>query len=141
MTAEQVRHILIDVAAIAAAIVILRQCRKPSWLPGWFILWRMNERHLRVTNWGLGHVPIEKRFTVLDVGCGGGRTIQTLAERASEGKVCGIDYSATSVAVARRTNAAAIAAGRVAIEPASVSQLPYPDATFDLVTAVETHYY
>ena len=86
-------------------------------------------------------MTVGPRFTVLDVGCGGGRTIQTLADRATEGKVCGIDYSGTSVSVARRTNAAAIAAGRVAIEQASVSKLPFPDATFDLVTAVETHYY
>lgn len=141
MTAEHVRQLVIDGTAVAAAIVVLRQCRKPSWLPGWFILWRMNESHFRVTNWGLGHVTIGKHFTVLDVGCGGGRTIQTLAERASEGKVCGIDYSDASVAVARRTNAAAIVAGRVAIEQASVSKLPFPEATFDLVTAVETHYY
>lgn len=141
MTPALVGKLVADAAALAAAVVVLRQCRKPGWLPGRLILWRMNESHLRVTAWGLGHVTVEPGATALDVGCGGGRTIQTLAERAREGRVCGIDYSATSVTVARRTNAAAIAAGRVAIEQASVSRLPYPDRTFDLVTAVETHYY
>jgi len=34
-----------------------------------------------------------------------------------------------------------IKAGRVDIRQASVSQLPFPDRKFDLVTAVETHYY
>jgi SAM-dependent methyltransferase len=34
-----------------------------------------------------------------------------------------------------------IEAARVEIAKASVSQLPFADGTFDLVTAVETHYY
>jgi SAM-dependent methyltransferase len=75
------------------------------------------------------------------VGCGGGRTIYKLATLASKGRVYGIDYSAASVAVARSVNAGWIQAGRVDIRQGSVSHLPFPDATFDVVTAVETHYY
>jgi SAM-dependent methyltransferase len=51
------------------------------------------------------------------------------------------DYSAASVAVARRTNAQAITAGRVDVRVGSVSSMPYADNSFDAVTAVETHYY
>lgn len=101
----------------------------------------MNVRHAGVTRWGLGHVAIDPDFTILDVGCGGGKTIETLARAASAGRVFGVDYSGASVAVARTVNAAAIAAGRVDIQEASVSRLPFSPATFDLVTAVETHYY
>jgi ubiquinone/menaquinone biosynthesis C-methylase UbiE len=54
--------------------------------------------------------------------------------------VFGVDFSEASAATARETNQRAIAEARVDIEQASVSQLPFPDATFDLVTAVETHY-
>jgi len=50
-------------------------------------------------------------------------------------------YSKACVAVSRATNAAGIAAGRVEVREGSVSRLPFPDAAFDLVTAVETHYY
>ncbi|HWC64789.1 MAG TPA: class I SAM-dependent methyltransferase, partial [Thermoanaerobaculia bacterium] len=64
-----------------------------------------------------------------------------LADAAPEGKVYGIDYSAESVAVSRKENAARIAEGRVEIGQASVSKLPFPDDRFDLVTAVETQYY
>jgi SAM-dependent methyltransferase len=128
---------------IAAAVValLIGQCRKPRWLIGRFILWAMNRSHSRVTDWGLAHVRIETRASILDVGCGGGRTIQKLAAIATAGRVCGVDYSIASVAAARRTNAAAIAAGRVEILQGSVSHLPFRAATFDLVTAVETHYY
>src|SRR4029079_2659549 len=60
---------------------------------------------------------------------------------ATDGKVYGVDYAAGSVATARSTNAAEIRAGRVDVQRASVSALPFPDAMFDLVTAVETQYY
>jgi SAM-dependent methyltransferase len=43
--------------------------------------------------------------------------------------------------MARETNRAWIERGRVDIQLGSVSHLPYADATFDLVTAIETHYY
>jgi len=60
---------------------------------------------------------------------------------APEGKTYGIDYSEESVAASRRTNRSSIAAGRVEVLLGSVSRLPFPDRMFDLVTAVETHYY
>ena len=83
----------------------------------------------------------EKHFTILDVGCGGGKTISTLAALANEGTVYGIDYSAASVAASRRTNRSAIEAGRVDVRQGTVSHLPFSDGMFDVVTAVETHYY
>lgn len=44
-------------------------------------------------------------------------------------KVHGVDYAEASVAASRRLNRA------------GVSRLPFPNDEFDLVTAVETHYY
>ena len=101
----------------------------------------MNASHSKLTDWGLGHVSVEKGYTILDVGCGGGRTVSKLAAMATEGKVYGVDFSEASVAVSKKTNARSIAAGRVDIRHASVSQLPFPDGMFDLVTAVETHFW
>lgn len=118
-----------------------RQLRKPADRVGRAILQRMNVSHGPVTEWGLSHLRVGDDFTILDVGCGGGRTIDRLAALATRGKVFGVDYSAESVATSREVNARAIAEGRVRVEQATVSQLPFADATFDLVTAVETHYY
>ena len=101
----------------------------------------MNESHSALTDWGLSHVPIGKQFTILDVGCGGGATIRKLAMVASEGMVHGIDFALGSIATASSVNADLIAAGRVNIQKASVSRLPFSEAFFDLVTAVETQYY
>ncbi len=101
----------------------------------------MNASHSNLTDWGLGHISIENYNTILDIGCGGGRTVNKLAAIATQGKVYGIDYSEASVAVAKKTNARRIAAGHVEIRQASVSELPFPDGMFDLVTAVETHFW
>lgn len=117
------------------------QCKKPSGFFGWLTLRRMNKSHSQLTDWGLTHIAVQPNFTVLDVGCGGGRTIGKLAAMASAGKVCGIDYSEASVAASRRYNAANLRAGRVEIQQAEVAKLPFPDNTFDLVTAVETHFW
>ena len=124
-----------------AMFLLVRQCRKPTWLPGRLFLRSMNLSHAGLTKWGLTHTSIQPTDTILDVGCGGGRTIGTMANAASRGQVFGVDYSATSVEVAQRVNAGAIDAGRVGVQQASVSALPFPAATFDLATAVETHYY
>lgn len=122
------------------APIVLMQVRKPWRGIGRVFLWVMNRSHSKLTDWGLSHLTIAPDATVLDVGCGGGRTIAKLAS-APQRRVSGIDYSPESVATSRQTNAAAIAAGRVDIQQASVSKLPFADATFDVVTAVETHYY
>ena len=130
-------------AAIGAVVMArsARQCRKPSDRAGRAVLQRMNVSHAELTAWGLSHVAIRDDFTMLDVGCGGGRTIDRLASIATKGKVFGVDYSEDSVATARETNARWIEQGRVDIQLGTVSRLPFPDGTFDLVTAVETHYY
>jgi ubiquinone/menaquinone biosynthesis C-methylase UbiE len=101
----------------------------------------MNHGHSKLTDWGLNHVPIGTRDTILDIGCGGGKTVYKLAATARDGKVYGIDHSETSVAVSCRTNQRWIEMGHVEIRNGSVSDPPFPDQTFDLVTAVETHYY
>jgi ubiquinone/menaquinone biosynthesis C-methylase UbiE len=80
-------------------------------------------------------------FAILDVGCGGGRTIQKLAAMVTEGAVYGVDYAKGSVAASRAKNGGAIDAGRVVIAQGTVSKLPFAGEKFDLVTAVETQYY
>ena len=116
------------------------QCQKPTGWLGRLALWNMNSRHSKVTDWGLGRVSIAKNCTILDVGCGGGRTLSKLAAMATQGKVYGIDHSEESVATSKRVNARLIRERRVEVHHGSVSQLPFRESTFDLVTAVETHF-
>ena len=101
----------------------------------------MNRRHSKLTDWGLQHLSIRSDESILDVGCGGGRTVPKLADLASKGSVYGIDYASASVAAAERVNQKLVDVGRVTIQEASVLELPFPENTFDLVTAVETHFW
>ena len=117
------------------------QCQKPHGWLGRIFLRNMNSRHSKVTDWGLSHIAIEKQYTILDVGCGGGRTLSKLAALVTQGKVHGVDHSEQSVATSQKTNAEWIAMGRVDLRLGSVSQLPFADGMFDLVTAVETHFW
>jgi len=135
------RPLVSGTVGLIAATYLIQQVRKPGRWAGRPFLWLMNHSHSSLTDWGLHHVAIAQDFAILDVGCGGGATVNRLAAVAMNGMVCGIDYADGSVAVSRRTNAALIARGRVDIRKASVSELPFADSRFDLVTAIETHYY
>jgi SAM-dependent methyltransferase len=119
----------------------LRNARQPAGRFGRFLVWAMNVSHSQMTDWGLEQLAIGPQDTILDVGCGGGGTIGKLAYKAARGKVYGVDFSAESVTASRSTNKALIQAGRVQIQQGSVSRLPFPEAMFDLVTAVNTHNY
>ncbi len=141
MIGHAIELVIFGFCFAAVMLYLLSQVRKPTGWAGRSFLWIMNKSHARVTDWGLSHVRIEEHFKILDVGCGGGRTVGKLAAIATNGKVHGVDFAAGSVAASRATNARLIQEGRVEINEASVSRLPYTGDQFDLVTAVETHYY
>ena len=117
---------------------MFKQFRKPTgWMAGLIAL-GMNREHAKVWRWGLGHIAIQSDAVILDVGCGGGGAVKILAQVAPRGKVYGVDYSEDVLRTARRVNRALIEQGRVEIKHGSVSDLPFPDDAFDLVTAFET---
>jgi len=120
---------------------LISQSGNPRGRLGRFLVRGMNFGHSGLTRWGLTKVEISENATVLDIGCGGGRTVERLASLARLGKAVGIDYSKDAVAVARKRNQRLIASGRVEVVRGSVSSMPFPDATFDLVSAVETYYF
>lgn len=127
--------------ALVAAGYLGSQVRKPSKWVGRPFAHLMNDSHSALTDWGLSHLAVGEHFTILDVGCGGGRTVNKLAQAAARGTVHGIDYAEGSVAVSCACNEQLIGAGRVRIQHATVSKLPFEADQFDLVTAIETQYY
>ena len=141
MKEPRIEQLLYYAFVLVVVAYVLNQARKPDRWAGRLLVSLMNVSHSGMTDWGLTHARIEKSFAILDVGCGGGRTIEKLAASATDGVVCGVDYADGSVAAARAKNARSIEAGRVEIRKASVSRLPYPDGKFDVVSAVETQYY
>jgi ubiquinone/menaquinone biosynthesis C-methylase UbiE len=117
------------------------QYRCPTGVEGKTVAEKMNKGHFDLTGWGLSHVQVKPSFVVLDVGCGGGRTLSRLARRASLGKVYGIDYSKDMVRYATDFNSNLVTQNRVEVVEGTVDKICFKDAVFDLVTAVETYYF
>ena len=120
---------------------MVKQCRKPTGWFGRFVGMGMNRGHGRLRRWGLSHISIKPNAFILDVGCGGGKAVQELAQISSSGKVCGIDYSEEMVQLARKINKKFVENGHVEIMHGSVSSLPFTDGMFNLVTAFEAYYF
>jgi ubiquinone/menaquinone biosynthesis C-methylase UbiE len=71
---------------------------------------------------------------LLDVGCGPGSITRGLAERLAPGEVVGVDLSEDALDAARR-DAAARGLTNLTYRTASVYELPFADASFDVVFA------
>lgn len=117
------------------------QYRNPRGEAGHAVVEGMNVSHYELTTWGLGFVRLRTDETILDIGCGGGRTVERLAALAPRGRVFGADHSEDCVRWAAQRNLAAVDEGRVRIVRAGVDALPFDDATFDSVFAIETVYF
>jgi ubiquinone/menaquinone biosynthesis C-methylase UbiE len=70
---------------------------------------------------------------VLDLGTGTGRAAFLLARRYPEAEVVGVDLAPAMLAEARKLTPPELA-GRVRFEEADAEHLPYPDASFDLLS-------
>ena len=117
------------------------QCRKPSGRFGKFVGRSMNFGHTKIRQWGLSHISIKPDSCILDIGCGGGKTVKELSSSVSKGKVYGIDYSKDMVQLSKKVNDKLIKQNIVEITCGNVSSLPFPDNMFDFVTAFETYYF
>jgi SAM-dependent methyltransferase len=117
------------------------QYRCPTGVSGRKVATNMNNGHWDLTTWGLKHVSIKLDSVILDVGCGGGKTISRLAQRAVQGKVYGIDHSGDMVDFSREVNNKLIATNHVEIQQGTVEKTGFKNDFFDLVTAIETYYF
>lgn len=122
-------------------VKLIENAGKPQGFWGNLMLKTMNKEHSELTDWGLGYIEIEKKHKILDVGCGGGKTISKLCQKISNGKVYGIDYSQLCVEKSKKFNYKSVLCGKAKIRQASVSELPFEDDSMDIVTAIETYYF
>lgn len=115
--------------------------KKPNGFWGKLMIRRMNNRHLPLINWGLKSINIQPFDKIIDVGCGGGNAINIMCKDINGGNIYGVDYSALSVANAKKLNHKAVASHKVKVFEASVAELPFNDNAFDIATAFETIYF
>ena len=119
---------------------LIINARKPVGELGDKLLDRMNESHESLAQWGVSHLDISKDDVILDIGCGGGVNVERLL-KMTENKVYGLDYSEIAVEKSTILNQKAIDEGRCEVIQGSVSELPFEDNTFDIVTGFETVYF
>jgi SAM-dependent methyltransferase len=120
---------------------LYEQFQRPTGRPGKIVAALMNKSHEALTGWGLTHVTTEPDYIVLDVGCGGGKTVNRLAALVTDGKVYGIDHSPDMVGFTKKLNKKYVEEGKVEVTEAQVDKTGFKAGTFDLVTAVETYYF
>ncbi|RHW40183.1 class I SAM-dependent methyltransferase [Lysinibacillus yapensis] len=120
---------------------LIEQAKNPVGMVGSIMLRIMNSAHRDMNEWAFGKIKLNEEAVVLDVGCGGGRTLQMLSLKNRTGKIYGIDYSEQAVKDSIRTNKADVENGKIQVQQASVTNIPFPENTFDLITAFQTHYF
>jgi SAM-dependent methyltransferase len=81
----------------------------------------------RIIRSELDRLPLPSRALVLDAGCGSGRTLDELTRY---GEVHGIELDPEAAGTARRRGVGEVVIGRL-------EELPWDDATFDLITCLD----
>ena len=119
---------------------ILQNTSHPKGFWGRMIIYGMNRFHTPLALRGLDMIEWQPGWNVLDVGCGGGANLKRLMKLCPDGKIYGIDSSEESVSFSRKHNLSGLDK-RCFIRLGDVCSLPYPDETFDTVTAFETVYF
>lgn len=110
---------------------------KPTGFLGWIVGHLLAIKSRDRSHWVLSLLDIQPNSHVLEIGFGPGVDIQRVSQVAQQGFIVGIDHSEIMVQQARRRNAKAIQAGRVQLRQGDADDaIPYPDATFDLIFAI-----
>ena len=119
---------------------LLMNARKPVGELGEKLIENMNENHESLARWSVSHLDVSKEDMILDIGCGGGVNVKRFLQM-TENKVFGLDYSKLAVEKSRKMNEKSIEEGMCEIIEGSVSDLPFENNQFDIVTAFETVYF
>jgi ubiquinone/menaquinone biosynthesis C-methylase UbiE len=118
------------------------QLRQPSGLFGKIVMGDfLNQHNEKMNNFAVEMLYLQPTDRVLDIGFGGGVTIEKMLKTIDTGKIYGVDFSEVMVEQGKHKFKDAIAAGTVSIEFADVQQLPFDDNTFDKICTVNTIYF
>ena len=118
------------------------QARKPSGWFGRFVMpWLFNRFNDRINDLAIAALDVRPADTVLDIGFGGGYSLPRLVQRASGGKVHGVDFSEPMVLQAEHRFAELIRQGRLELRVGDVRALPYMDGSMHKVLTVNTIYF
>ncbi len=120
---------------------LVEQSKNPTGVLGTLMLRTMNKAHRGIVHTALGSFSPGAFEETLDIGCGGGVAIDYILRANLASKVHGMDRSPTSIDLLGHRLRIPIDTGKVRLHCGDVIAMPFPDRTFGLITAFQTHYY
>ncbi len=118
------------------------QLCQPSGIFGKFMMADfLNKHNEKMNHFAVERLDIQPTDKVLDIGFGGGITIEEMLQTIDTGKIYGIDFSQIMVEQAKQKFKLEIESNKVSIEFGDVKQLSFVENTFDRVCTVNTIYF
>jgi SAM-dependent methyltransferase len=118
-----------------------RQHRYPTGLVGQIVGERMLRQHAPETDWSIGLLHLQPTDRILEIGFGAGRGLALALAHAHQGRVIGVDRSATMLRSAARRNRTAVARGQLTLLRGDIATLPFEEAHFDKLFSIHTFYF
>jgi arsenite methyltransferase len=120
---------------------LLGQFARPhGWWGGLFAA-LMNRGNAALNGFAIEALEVREGDRVLDVGFGGGASLDALLQDGRVALVAGLDASPEMVDAARARFSSGIESGRVEVRLGTVDSIPWPDASFDRLMSVNSIYY
>jgi len=113
-----------------------KQFAKPTGTLGWVVGHVMAMKNGERSEWVFSLLDLKPEDHVLEIGFGSGADLLRASRVAAF--VAGVDHSDVMVRQATRRNAAAIRDGRVQVQIGSANRLPYPEAHFHKIFAINS---
>jgi SAM-dependent methyltransferase len=122
-------------------VALAHQLRKPDGDFGEEVGQKMAEFNAAANAWTLELLDIRPRDHVLEIGFGPGEALAEAVRLTPQGYVAGIDHSETMRSMAGKRNNRALMQEHLELSLGAADELPYPDAGFDKVFAVNVVYF
>ena len=118
------------------------QARKPTGLFGRFVASQIFKKGNAEMNAFIhDSLPIGDNDHVLEIGFGPGELMHAMARRVGNGRVEGVDFSDTMLAIAQRRNRHHIQSGKVKLHRGDFDAMPFGGRRFDTIVTVNTVYF
>lgn len=127
---------------MAKPLFIARQSSHPTGLFGHVVASVMARETATINDWVLGAVEPKPGESIVELGCGHGRSLPRLASGVGPaGRIVGIDPSEVMRRTAKRRNRRETLAGGVFVKAGTSEHIPYPADSFDKWVSVHTVYF
>lgn len=120
---------------------LARQLSRPEGVLGRIVARLMNRFNRDMSRMAIAAMEVARGDDVLEIGFGGGASLDPLLVAAGTGKVTGLDLSETMVLRAQRRFAWAVREGRLQVRLGQVEHLPFAGESFDRVLTSNTIYF